>query len=114
VDDVDPARGYARLDHCCLDRVRDRDEGVDAMEVPEANLLRRDRDAARYHEAGFSLAEEREARDGVSAGVVGVDDVGIPLADYRAQLAGRPDVPLAAECETVRGQSGQLGPFDQR
>jgi hypothetical protein len=114
VDDLDSialdARGHHRIPH----GVRDRDEGINAVTVLEPNLFRREGDSTRDDETRCSLAEQRYPRDGVRAGIVRVDDSCVPFAGDRTQLAGRTNVPLAAQRQAICRKSRGLGASDER
>ena len=72
-------------------------ERIDTVAVLEPDLFRRECDAARDDEADFSLAEQCKASDGVRARVVGVNNVGAPLARDRPQLPRGANVPFSAQ-----------------
>jgi hypothetical protein len=49
----------------------------------------------------------------MSSRVVRVNDVGFPFARHSAELARRPEVPLAAQGEPIRREPRVLGSLDQ-
>ena len=84
------------------------------MTVFEAHLLGRKRDAPRHDESGLPFTEQRQSRDRVRAGVMSMNDGGVPLTGDGPQLARRADIPLTPQGESVRGQPRLVGVTDER
>jgi hypothetical protein len=114
MDDLDSIGLDARVHHRVPHGIRDRDECVNAVTILEPNLLRGECDPACDDETRCSFAEQRYPRDGVRAGIVRVDDSCVPFPGDRTQLAGRTNIPFAAQRQAIRRQSRGLGASDER